>query len=196
MPYIAQIADEGAQGEVADLFDADRGQLGDVANYTRVFGHRPGVFLAWKQLNGAIKATMDRRRYELATIAAARRLRSSYCMLAHGRVLLDDFMDADTLRRVATDHHSAGLDRTDIALMDLAEKVADDATAVGQEDVDRLRALGLSDVDILDVILAAAARCFFSKVLDATGTRADASYANLDPGVRDALTVGRPIADP
>jgi hypothetical protein len=32
---------------------------------------------------------MDLRRYELATLAAARRLRSSYCCLAHGRVLAE-----------------------------------------------------------------------------------------------------------
>jgi len=36
---------------------------------------------AWHQLNGAIKESMDLRCYELATLAAARRLRSSYCML-------------------------------------------------------------------------------------------------------------------
>ena len=39
---------------------------------------------------------------------------------------------------------------------------ADDATEVGQGDIDRLRSLGLSDREILDVVAAAAARCFFS----------------------------------
>ena len=46
--------------------------------------------------------------------------------------------------------------------MDLVGKVVDDATSIEQADIDRLRALGLSDQDILDVVLAAAARCFFS----------------------------------
>ncbi len=78
--------------------------------------------------------------------------------------------------------------------MDLADKVADDATAVTEADIDRLRALGLSDTDILDVVLTAAARCFFSTCLDALGAAPDAKYAALDPTVRDALTVGRPIA--
>ena len=45
------------------------------------------------------------------------------------------------------------------------------------------------------VVLATAARCFFSTVLEATGTQADAVYASrLEPVMRDALTVGRPIA--
>ena len=58
-------------------------------NYERAFELRPAVCTAWQQLNGAIKAEMDLRRYELVTLAAARRLRSSYCCLAHGKVLAD-----------------------------------------------------------------------------------------------------------
>jgi hypothetical protein len=78
--------------------------------------------------------------------------------------------------------------------MDLAEKVAADAGTVTQEDADRLRALGLSDKEILEVVLIAAARSFFTKVLDGVGAQADAKYAALDPALRDVLVVGRPIA--
>ena len=60
-------------------------------NYERAFAERPDVYAAWVQLNTSIKAGMDLRRYELATLAAARRLRSSYCSLAHGTVLQRDF---------------------------------------------------------------------------------------------------------
>ena len=41
-------------------------------NYERAFEKRPDVLAAWVQLNTAIKANMDLRRYELATLAAAR----------------------------------------------------------------------------------------------------------------------------
>jgi alkylhydroperoxidase family enzyme len=78
--------------------------------------------------------------------------------------------------------------------MDLAAKVVDDAGSVQEADIERLRSLGLSDEDIADVVLAAAARCFFSKTLDALGVEPDAKYADLEPGIRDALTVGRAIA--
>jgi hypothetical protein len=44
------------------------------------------------------------------------------------------------------------------------------------------------------VILAGAARCFFSKVLDALGAQSDREFAALDPGLLDALLVGRPLA--
>jgi uncharacterized peroxidase-related enzyme len=166
-----------------------------MTNFEQAFSERPDVYAAWQALNGANKANMDLRRYELATVAAARRLRSSYCTLAHGSVLLERFMSADQLRAVVADHRDAGLDAVDVAVMDLAEKVVDDATAITPADLDALRSLGLSDSDVLDVVLAATARCFFSKTLDALGVRPDASYAALEPALRDALTVGRPIAD-
>jgi len=162
------------------------------SNHERAFEDRPEVYAAWGQLNRVIRAGMDLRRYELATLAAARRLRSSYCCLAHGTVLMERF--AEPVREIALDHRRAGLDEVDVAVMDLAEKVVDDATAVTDADRQRLRDLGLSDADIMDVVLAASARCFFSKTLDAMGVLPDATYNEMDPEVRDVLVVGRPIA--
>ena len=162
-------------------------------NYERAFEPRPAVYAAWQQLNGAIKAQMDLRRYELATLAAARRLRSSYCCLAHGRVLAERF--GEPVERIAADHRAAGLDEVDVAVMDLAGQVADDATSVGEADLERLRDLGLAREEVMDVILAAAARCFFSNTLDALGVRPDPGYRDLEPGLRQVLVVGRPIAD-
>ena len=96
---------------------------------------------------------------------------------------------------IALDHRTAGLDEVDVAVMDLAERVVDDATSIGDEDLRRLRELGLSETEIMDIVLAAAARCFFSKTLDGLAVRPDAGYAQLDQELRDALVVGRPIAD-
>jgi uncharacterized peroxidase-related enzyme len=195
MTFIDTVPPEHATGAVAELYESDRARLGHVANFSQAFSLRPEVYAAWLQLNGSIKDGMDLRRYELATMAAAQRLRSSYCMLAHGSVLAEAFMEPDAVRALVADRRSAGLDAVDVAVMDLAEKVAADAAAVTQADIDRLRSLGLPDTEILGVVLAAAARCFFSKVLDGVGVQPDHKYAAREPAFRDALTVGRPIAD-
>jgi uncharacterized peroxidase-related enzyme len=197
MTFIDTIPEDQASGAAAALYAEERNEDGYVWNGTKAFSHRPEVLAGWQRFISSIAGNMDHRRYELATLAAARRLRSSYCMLAHGSVVLgQQFLEPEELRAVATDHHSAGLDAVDVAVMDLAEKVAGDATSVTQEDVDGLRALGLSDAEITDVVLAAAGRCFMSKVVDALGALPDHAYAErLDPALREALTVGRPIAD-
>ena len=162
-------------------------------NFERAFAERPDVYAAWVQLNGAVKAGMDLRRYELATLAAAQRLRSSYCCLAHGSVLASQF--GEPVRNIVLDRRAAGLDEIDVAVMDLAERVVADATSIGDADLRPLRDLGLTETEIMDVVLAAAARCFFSKALDALGVLPDAGYRDLEPELREALVVGRPIAE-
>ena len=188
MTFVETIPDDKATGDVALLYQESREQNGYLQNFVQAFSLRPEVLRAWQQLNGAIKAR-DVRRYELATLAAARRLRSSYCALAHGKVLADQFLGEEAVAALPT-----GLDEADRAVVELAEHVVDDATSITEADIDRLRTLGLSDGEIVDVVLAAAARCFFSKTLDALGAEPDSAFAGLDSAFLDALVVGRPIA--
>jgi alkylhydroperoxidase family enzyme len=161
---------------------------GEGANLERAFALRPEVYAAWRQLVTAVKETLDERRYELATLAAARRLRSSYCSLAHGKILAEQFYDFESVPSLPD-----GLDEADRAIMAFAERVVADATAITQADIDELRAHGLNDGEIFDVVLAATIRCFFSKTLDALGVQPDAEFRELDPAFREPLTVGRPI---
>lgn len=174
---------------------------GPQRNMRSVFAHRPAVYAAWRQLLGAITEEMDERRYELVTLAAARSLRSSYCALAHGQVLLERHVSEAELLTLALDQASAPLTPVPLtpvesAAMRFARKVVEDATAVSAEDVAELRELGLSDPEIFDIAAAAAARCFFSKTLDALGVQPDAEYLTLAPELREALVTGRPIDDP
>ena len=173
------------------FLEANRLPAGYVPNFVHTFAARPAVFEAWKQLNGAIKASMDLRRYELATLAAATALKSSYCSLAHGQVLADKFFTSEEVAALTTTPPTDPVDR---AIMAFARKVALEADQITQSDVDDLRAQGLTDEDVLDISLAAAARCFFSKTLDATGTTPDPQYHDLlPPELVTALTVGRAI---
>jgi uncharacterized peroxidase-related enzyme len=193
MSFLATIDEKAAQGRVAEQYDEARSSNGYVPNYVQMLSLRPEVYDAWRALIGTIRANMDLRRYELVTFAAARELRSSYCMLAHGKVLLDKFLDEKALRDLAV---QPPLDQVDRAVMELAAKVAHDATSVTEMDIEPLRRLGLTDAEILDVVLAASARAFFTKVSDATGTRPDVEYRSLlGEEMVDILAVGRPIED-
>src|SRR5262245_17989627 len=194
MAYI-ETAPPGTETE--RLLEGDQSIQGFVPNFTRYMAWRPEAYRAWQRLNGAIKEGMDLRRYELATMAAARRLGSSYCLLAHGRALMATHaMPAEQVRDAVVDHHDAGLDPVDVAIMDFADKVVGNASRIRPEDVQALRDVGLSDEDIVDVALAIGARCFFSTVVDSLGIQPDAQYNDIfGADVREALTVGRPITD-
>ena len=195
MAFIEQVTDEEATGRAREIMETDRAATGFVQNYVRAFASRPDVYDAWVQLRGAIAGPMDKRRYELATVAAAAEIHSSYCCLVHGKILADQFVDADAVCALVDGTAVTKLDDQEVAVVELARKVAQDASTVTQADIDRLRDAGLSDGEIFEVILAAAMRCFFSKTLDACGVQPDSVLRGLDPELRDTLTVGREIAD-
>ncbi len=194
MAYLAGVLPESASGLVEEIYQEDVASLGYVANYTQLFSLRPEVYRAWEGLIGAVRGNMDLRRYELATIAAASAMRCTYCVVAHGAVLASRFFTPEEVVTLARDFRAAGLEPVDVAIMELAEKVALHAYKVTEEDVKRLRAFGLSDAEIFDVVLAAAARSFFSKSLDSMGAETDEAYAQkLGVDLATELAVGRPF---
>jgi len=194
MAFIDTVPVHRAEGEVRAMYEKTQAALGYVSNYAKVFSHRPQVMAAWSSLLATIRASMDTRRYELVTLAAARALRSSYCMLAHGSILRQEFYSDEQLTAIARNTAGGELAPADVATMAFAEKVVRDASAITEGDVRVLREHGLSDAEIFDVTAAAAARCFFSKLVDALGAEPDAAYESLEDDLKRSLTPGRPIS--
>jgi len=195
MAFIRTIPPSEAQGPVREMYQQVERRFGYVPNWARAFSLRPGVRDGWAALLTSIQSNLPVRIYELATLAAARALRSSYCSLAHGSVLADKVFDAATVTAIMKDPHQGPLEPRERAMMAFAEKVALNADRISSADVEVLRSHGFQDEDIFDVAATAAARCFFSKLLDALGVQADSTFNDLDPTLREALTVGRPVAD-
>lgn len=193
MAYISTPALENAPDATAAMYREATDSNGTVPNMVRVFGHRPEVMAAWRGLAAAIRGNMSLRRYELVTIAAAQELRSSYCLLAHGGLLLQSGVSRDELLAIMTGGDGAGLSEAERAIMDYARHVVRDASSVTVTEIERLQSIGLSDAEIFDIAATAAVRCFFSKTLDALGAEPDAGYANLGPDLLAALAIGRPV---
>lgn len=190
--FIRPVPEDDAPQDVADQYSADRSAWGFLPEFSEVFSHHPEAYAAWKQLITVIRGQMDTRRCELITLAAARTVRSSYCSVAHGKILADRWYGTDGVVAIMADHREAGLDDVDVAVMDFAAKSASDPTLVTAEDVQGLRDLGLSERDILDVVLATAARCFFATVVESLAAGPDRELMDpLPESLRETLLVGR-----
>ena len=194
MAFITTIPVNQATGDVRAMYERYQARLGYVPNYSKVFSHRPQVMGTWGQFLATIRDPLETRRYELITLAAARALRSSYCMLAHGSVLRQQFYTSAQLQAIAGDFTEAGLTSAETTMMKFAGQIARDATAITAGNIQALRDEGFTDAEIFDIAATAAARCFFSKLLDALGAEPDSAYLQLDEGLRQQLTVGRPIS--
>lgn len=194
MTFIQTVPEDQAENSVKKMYEENKADFGYLPNYVQLFSLRPHVMEAWGQFLGTLSRDMDTRRYELVTLAAARALRSTYCMLAHGSAMLKELFSTEELTRIAQDYQTADLTPAEVAMMAFAEQVVLDATAVTQAHIDTLHQHGFSDVEVFDIATAAAARCFFSKTLDALGAEPDENYLALDDNLRQALTVGRLIS--
>ena len=196
MAFIETKDENAVEGAAAEMYADAVASSGYLPNMARIFSHRPEVMTAWEALIGAIKGNMDLRRYEVATLGAARQLRSSYCMLAHSRVLMREGASAEAVKAIATGTRHETISTAEEAILAFAAKVAADATSVTQSDIDALRSEGLGDAEIFDVAATAAVRCFFSKLLDALGAQPDAAYLAMGEDLRAVLTPGRAIEEP
>lgn len=114
-------------------------------------------------------------------------------MLAHGALLRKNFFSADELAAIVKDFRNAGLTNEEVAIMSFAQKVTTQAGQVSEDDINELRGYGLSDEEILDVVLACTARNFFSKTLDALDVKPDEVYMEFEPELLRLLTSGRPF---
>ena len=191
--FIESVDESAATGPVAEYLRQQREAWGFLPNYAAAFSPRPEVAQAWNVLNSTIRGGMDRRRFELATIAAARANKSTYCTAAHSKFLRDICQDEQTLRLIARSPDGSDLPPPDRAVYRFTTKVALDAASVEQSDVDELRAAGLSDPEIADVVYAVAARAFFTRVLDGLGAQLDPQTAQaFDGELLASMLVGRP----
>src|SRR5512133_586193 len=114
-------------------------------------------------------------------------------MLAHGALLRKNFFDAEQLALIAKDFRNAGLPPEEVAMMALAQKISTQAHDVTERDMDELRQYGLSDEEILDVVLVTSARNFFSKTLDSLNVTPDEIYQQLESELIQLFSRGRPF---
>jgi uncharacterized peroxidase-related enzyme len=197
MAFIDTISASWVTGEAFAMYDRQQKHYGYVPDYATVFSHRPEVMRRWSELLAALKRPMDKRRFELATFAAAATLKSTLCTLGHGKTLLQ-FFSAEDVAAMARGEIPVSLSAAEGALMRFACAVAHDASAVTAEDVAELKRHGFTDAEVFDIAAVAAGRAFFTKVIESLGVASDAPLRTMDPELREALTVGRPIqfADP
>ncbi len=188
MSIIATPDENEVTGLAADIYADDVRRLGYVPPHTRVMATNPEAEQAFEALAKAIASQLGTRRYELVTLAAARGARSKHCRLAHGAKTLP-LIPEQQLVRIANDHHDADLTDAEVAMMDFAEKVSTDAASMTDADSLRLREHGFSDREIVDIALAAAARNYYSRAIQALAVEVD-EPPGLPRPLRDALVAG------
>ncbi|MEH6823763.1 MAG: carboxymuconolactone decarboxylase family protein [Motiliproteus sp.] len=192
MAFIDTIHPHQAEGEVRALYQHQQNHYGYVPNYAKVFCYRPELMELWGKLQAGIRHHIEPRSFELATLSAAHALKNSACSLAHAKALTR-FYTEDEVLAIVGGSDTCPLTESEQAMMKFARQVALDAASVSAEDVAGLRHHGYADAEIFDIAITAAARSFFTKVLDALGVSPDSSVTDMNEAFRQTLTVGRSV---
>jgi len=134
----------------------DRSVWDYVPNVTKTFLLQPEGYQAWKEArNDSVNTVASRRWNRLATIAAAAAARAIRRPTPNRRRLA-------SVSSRAIDPEVGSLDATDLAVVLFAAKVAAHTDQISEADVEMLRGLGLTDGQVFDIALAAAASSFFA----------------------------------
>lgn len=181
MSIIETVPGAAATGELAHIYADDTRTMGYVPSHTKALATNPEAYTAWRAMQSAIAGSLGLRRYELVTLATARTLGSSACLLAHGRKALAVMPEADLLRLLRGPGY-AGVSPAEQAMMAYAATLSGNSAAMDDGDARSLRDAGFSDREIVDVTLAAAARNFFSRALQALAVDVD-----VPPGLSEEL---------
>ena len=189
--FIAAPEDSDA---TARIYKASKESQGFVMNLTRAWAWRPDVFEAFAALRVQLtaKSSLSKREQAVMVCAMAAELGDSYCSLAWGKVLAQEANSGSAAALIGT----ASADRLtvrDQALPAWARKLVADPNGTSAEDVDALRAAGLSEKKIFEATVFIGFRLAFSTVNDALGAEPDRQLVeSLPPEVAAAVSFGRP----
>ncbi len=177
-----------------DMFSKDQTRYGYVPNYSKVFANRTDVMDSWAHLQASIKTHLTTLDYELIVLVTAIELRNSYCSLAHGKMLMEKYFSQQELQDIVHNQGRKTLTLRQQNMITLAKKVAGRADQITQTDIDQVKESGFSDEEVFDIVSAAAARCFFSKLNDSLGASPDSIFEKFDDEFKKLFVVGRPIS--
>lgn len=190
--YIKTIEPGEATGEIADLYNAEIASMGKVMQATQCWSARPDVIVPVESLLHRMRDnfSLGLVNFRLITFIAAKFVPSSYCSHVYFKTL-SAAIGREQAMAVQADYRRTGLSEQQVAMLAYAEQITRDASRIGQADIDRLRAVGFSDLNIADIALAASFRNFMSRYFDAVGATVEPEFLDADPAVRAQMSVGK-----
>lgn len=190
--YIKTVSDAEAEGEIAQIYADERAAMGMVMNATRCWSARPDMLAPVEHLLHQLRNgfSLGLVNFRLITLIVAKHVPSSYCSHVYFRTL-SKALGREKVLAIHRNFRTAGLTPAEVAMLAYAEQIAIDASKITEADIDALRAVGLTDLNIADIALAASYRCFMSRYFDAIGATVEPDFLDEDADIRAEMAVGK-----
>jgi uncharacterized peroxidase-related enzyme len=165
--------------EIQAVYARCREKLGFVPNVFLAYQWRPPRLAAWLAHFDAVMEpteSLPAAEREMIAVAVSMANACSYCLVAHGfsvRKLTRDPVNGDL---ITLDYRRAEITPRQRAMLDYATKLTVRPGDCDEADLDALRACGLSDEDLWDVIEIAAMFNFTNRMAHGTGMLPNPEY--------------------
>ena len=175
MAWIDTVPETQAADALAAAYARIRRERGKLSNIMRVQSLHAPAMEAHMDLYLALmfgRSGLRRAERELLAVVVSAANTCDYCVRHHAAALEAYWKDPARVERVMTDYRQADLPGRSRAMLAYAWKLTREPAAVREADVERLRAAGLSDRDILDVNLITSYFNFVNRIALGLGVEA------------------------
>ena len=172
MSWIDEVEEAQAEGHLADIYKDLVEKRGKVSNILKVHSLNPEAMRNHLDLYMTLmfgKSGLSRAEREAIAVVVSAENDCAYCISHHVEALRRYIKDEETLGMLAT---ADGLETLEPRLSNIvrhAEKLTSAPGAMTESDLGELRAVGLSDNDILDITLITAYFNFVNRIAQGLG---------------------------
>lgn len=190
MTWITTISYEEARGTLKKLYDRIKGPDNNVDNIMLAHSLRPhtmeGHMALYKYVlhhprNGLAKSYLETIGVWVSLLNDCR-----YCFEHHfsglGRLLKDEARAAEIWKALEGRQLAAAFDGKELAGLEYAEKLTQNAAAISGTDIDQLRSAGFEDGEILEINQVTAYFAYANRTVLGLGINTDGDIVGLSPG--------------
>ncbi len=176
MSWIDVISGDEAAGELKKVYDRISKERGKLSNIMLVQSLKPSVMSAHLDLYLSImfqRSGLSRPERELVAAVVSYANGCGYCTNHHEEALRHYWKDDERVRLVVREGRHDLLSERHQAMIAYAVKLTRNSSAVREDDVELLRAAGLADDDILDLVLVISYFNFVNRIANGLGVSFD-----------------------
>ena len=158
MSRIHQVDPQSATGKAKELLEAVQGKLGLVPNMTRAMANSPAVLDGYLSLSGSLgKGALSAKSREQIALAVAQTNECEYCLAAHSAI---GKMVGLSVDQILDSRRGTSVDPKTDAIIQFARQVVDQRGLVSDAQISQVRAAGLKDGDIAEIVANVALNIF------------------------------------
>ncbi len=168
--------------DIRTRIEAVQEKSGFVPNVFLVLAHRPDEFRAFMAYHDALmdkQGGLTKAEREMIVVATSAPNQCQYCVLAHGAILRIRAKNPLLADQVAVNYRKADITPRQRAMLDFALKVSQRSAEVDEADIAAVKAHGLTQDDVWDIMAIAAFFAMSNRLANVTGMRPNDEFYKL-----------------